>query len=166
MCTSWPVTPSSCPTSASRWPRRARRARPWPPRPAPPTAAPQTELTDWTLWKSRVGGGAAPYCVHLPISIPPCHGESKRRGRTTAKGAWEVMDGLAGETDVTLQPAHVHPPQLTCPPFSKKGGIVLGVKALDDSHSKGRGLALCWLKGGFSVLDFSFQLEKGKYKEV
>lgn len=166
MCTSWPVTPSLCPTSASQWPRRAPQAWQWLPHPAPPTAAPQTEptplnwLVNWIHLKGWGGAGATLYCVtplltasHLAMKCP--RGET---GQMAARGGWEVMDGL-GRQHVTLHPSHIHLPQPTCPAFSKGWhDIVLGVKALDDSHSKGRVFAACWWKMGFNVPELSFLL--------
>ena len=167
MCTSWPVTPSSCPTSASRWPPRAPRAWPWPPHPAPPTAAPQTEPTplNWlTEPFERVGWGRRHTASPLPTASYLAMKNPRETGQTTARGGWEVMDGLGRETlaspFVPLMSSHPSLPVL----LFQKGGIVPGVKALDDSHSKGRGLAPCWWKVGFSVWDFLFLLKKEKIK--
>ena len=46
--------------------------------------------------------------------------------------------------------------------LSHKGGIVLGVKALDDSHSKGVRFGTVLMKSGVCVLDLSFLLKKEK----
>ncbi len=122
MCTSWPVTPSSCHTSASRWPPRAPQAWPWPPHPAPPTAAPQTEPTplNWLTepfermgWGRRHTVSPPPKATHLAMKNP------SETGQTMARGGWEVLGGLGRKTHVTLHPSHAHPPQSACPPFSK-----------------------------------------------
>lgn len=165
MCTSWPVTPSSCLTSASLWPPRAPRAWPWPPHPAPPTAAPQTEPTplNWLNHLKEWVGAVSP----RPNSIPPCHEEPKRKKSDDGKG-WVRSHGRVWKGDPR------HPSSLSCPPtqaylsssLSQKGDIVLGVKALDDLHSRGRSLAPCWWKVGFSVWDFLFCLKKEKIRSI
>lgn len=107
MCTSWPVTPSSCLTSASLWPPRAPRAWPWPPHPAPPTAAPQTEPTplNWLNHLKEWVGAVSP----RPNSIPPCHEEPKRKKSDDGKG-WVRSHGRVWKGDPR------HPSSLSCPP--------------------------------------------------
>lgn len=73
------------------------------------------------------------------------------------------MDGLAQETHATLHPSRV-PPTL----LSQSGGVGLGVKALDDSHSKRQGTLLGG--SGISCLGLFFflffLLRKRENKEV
>lgn len=112
MCTSWPVTPSSCPTSGSQWPPRAPQAWRWLRHPAPPTAAPQTEptslnwLANWIHLKVWDGVGVTPHCVTPSNSIPPCHENAKGKLVRWQQGVGERSRMVWGDAR--------HPSSLSC----------------------------------------------------
>lgn len=94
----------------------------------------------------------------LPCPISPAHGELK--GNCSAVGVgWVRSHGAVGNGNVCSppQPSGVHPPLPTCLD-AQRAHIVLGVKALDDSHSKGMSFGTVLV--GFGVSDVSFQLKK------
>lgn len=166
MCTSWPVTPSSCLTSASLWPPRAPRAWPWPPHPAPPTAAPQTEPTplNWLNHLKEWVGAVSPPSQQHP-TLPWRTQEKKvRRWQGVGEKSWTGLEGRPTSPFLPLMSTHPSLPVVLS--LSQKGDIVLGVKALDDLHSRGRSLAPCWWKVGFSVWDFLFCLKKEKIRSI
>lgn len=162
MCTSWPVTPSSCLTSASRWPPRAPRAWLWPPHPAPPTAAPQTEpmpLNWLNQLKEWVGAASpsVPIASHLAVKNP------REKSQTTARGGWEVMDRFGRETHVILHPSHVHSRQPTCPRFSK-GWHCSGGQSPGQLTQQGAKFDTVLVKNRVQCLAFFFFCLKKKEK--
>lgn len=152
MCTSWPVTRFSCPTSVNLWTSRAPRARPWPPLPAPPTAAPPTEPAPLNRLASTFGvGWAEEWCYSAsPLSVSSylAMKSPSETGQTLAEG-W-----MCSHVWVWKENPYLCPPTPAC--FHHGGSTVPGVKALDNSYSKEQRLALCRWKVGFSVWDFFF----------
>lgn len=161
MCTSQPVTPSSCRTSASLWPPRAPQAWPWLPHLAPPTAAPQTEPMPLKLLNNLKEWVWAVSPLFPNDSNPTCHEEPKRKKSDDSKGSMK-RHGQFWKGDPQ------HPSSLSCPPTPyylssvlEKADIVLGVKALDSLHSRGAKFATV-LKSGVQCLGFSFLLKKNR----
>lgn len=108
----------------------------------------------------RVGLGCVPP-LFPNNSNPPCHEEPKRKKSDDSKGLMR-KHGQFWKGD-----PH-HPSSLSCPPTPlylssvlKKGDIVLGVKALDNLHSRGAKFGTV-LKSGVHCLGFSFLLKKNR----